>query len=210
MKKNNTNFLLIFFIFLSIITVSCSKSNVKKGILYSKSYSDLNYDASKSKAIDSIYYSIAEQTAQSINRNDFNVVAVHLKDKNLIDFDNKDIANIKQYEKNNNFYTEIKVKDDSIYEKTLEVLKLIKKEGSVEEKFFRANASIEITENLSAYTRQILTQNALKRAYKSLYNILIDSGIEADNAIKLTNNAYILEESYTSNEYNVVIETELE
>ena len=210
MKKNNTNFLLIFFIFLSIITVSCSKSNVKKGILYSKSYSDLNYDASKSKAIDSIYYSIAEQTAQSINRNDFNVVAVHLKDKNLIDFDNKDIANIKQYEKNNNFYTEIKVKDDSIYEKTLEALKLIKKEGSVEEKFFRANASIEITENLSAYTRQILTQNALKIAYKSLYNILIDSGIEADNAIKLTNNAYILEESYTSNEYNVVIETELE
>lgn len=211
MKKNNTIFLLIFFILL-ITIASCSKNNIKKGILYSKSYSDLNYDASKIKAIDSIYYYIAEQTAEFINRNDFNVVAVHLKDKNLIDFNNKEISEIKQYEKDNNFYTEIRINDNTIYERTLEILNKIKKEGSIGDKFFRANASIEITENakLSAYTRQMLTQNALKRAYHSLYKILIDSGIEVNDAAALTNNAYILEESYTSNEYNVVVETELE
>lgn len=211
MKKNNTNFLLIFFIFI-ITIISCSKNDIKKGILYSKSYSDLNYEASKTKAIDSIYYYIAEQTSQTINRNDFNIVAVHLKDSNLIDFDNKDISEIKQYEKDNNFYTEIKVKDNTIYNRTLDILKQIKKEGAVGDKIFRANASIEISENakLNAYTRQMLTQNALKRAYESLYKILLNSGIEINNAVKLTNNAYILEESYSSNEYNVVVETELE
>ena len=37
----------------------------------------------------------------------------------------------------------------------------------------------EISENakLNAYTRQMLTQNALGRAYESLYKILIESGI---------------------------------
>lgn len=75
----------------------------------------------------------------------------------------------------------------------------------------RANASIEISENakLNAYTRQTLTQNALKRAYESLYKILLDNNIEPNKAVELTNNAYIIEESYGSNDYNVVIETEI-
>ena len=86
----------------------------------------------------------------------------------------------------------------------------MKKEGFIDSKI-RANASIEISENakLNAYTRQMLTQNALGRAYESLYKILIESGIDANKSSELTNKAYIIEESYSSNDYNVVIETEI-
>ena len=55
----------------------------------------------------------------------------------------------------------------------------------------------------------MLTQNALGRAYESLYKILIESGIDANKSSELTNKAYIIEESYSSNDYNVVIETEI-
>ena len=87
----------------------------------------------------------------------------------------------------------------------------MKKEGTVGSKI-RANASIEISQNakLNAYTRQTLTQNALRRAYESLYKLLLDSKIDANKSAELTNKAYILEESYSSNNYNVVIETEID
>ncbi|WP_295155053.1 hypothetical protein [uncultured Brachyspira sp.] len=208
MKKNK----LYLIIILLLLLVSCSKNNIRKGYLYSKVYTDLSFEASKSKAIDSIYYNIAKETASIISRNDFNIVAVSLKDYNLIDFNNKDIAEIKEYKKNDNYYVEINIKDDSLYDRTLEVLSKLKKEGSVDEKIFRANASIEISETakLNAYTRQMLTQNALKRAYESLFKILRSNDIDINKAVSLTNEAYILEESYSSNEYNVVIETVLE
>ena len=130
----------------------------------------------------------------------------------MIDFDNKDIANIKEYKKADNFYVEINVKDSSIYNRTLEILNRLKKEGSVEDKFFRANASIQMPDagNLSAYTKQMLTRNALKRAYESLFRVLRSNDIDVNRAVQLTNEAYILEESYSSNEYNVVVETILE
>ena len=209
MEKNK---LYIFIIFLLLVIISCSNNNIQKGKLYSKVYTDVSFEASKMKAIDDIYYNIAKETAVLINRNDFNIVAVSLKDNNLIDFDNKDIVTLKEYKKDDNFYTEIKVKDDTIYDRTIEVLNTIKKEGSVGEKFFRANASIEISENakLNAYTRQMLTRNALKRAYESLFRVLRNNNIEVNEAVRLTNEAYILEESYSSNEYNVVVETVLE
>ena len=53
----------------------------------------------------------------------------------------------------------------------------------------------------------MLTQNALKRAYESLFKVLLSNNIEVNKAVSLTNEAYILEESYSSNEYNVVVET---
>ena len=206
MEKNKLYFIIILLLF---HLISCSKNNIQKGNLYSKAYTDLSFEASKSKAIDSIYYYIAKETSSIINRNDFNIVAVSLKDYNLIDFDNKDMVSIKEYEKDNNFYVEINVKDSSIYNRTLELLNKLKKEGSVGDKIFRANASIQISENakLNAYTRQMLTQNALKRAYESLFKILRSNDIEVNKAVSLTNEAYILEESYSSNEYNVVVET---
>ena len=209
MEKNKLYFIIILLLF---YLIGCSRNNIQKGNFYSKSYTDVSFEASKSKAIDSIYYYIAKETSSIINRSDFNIVAVSLKDNNLIDFDNKDTVNIKEYKKDNNFYVEINVKDGNIYNKTLEILNRLKKEGSVEDKFFRANASIQISEtaDINAYTRQMLTQNALKRAYESLFKVLISNNIDANMAVKLTNEAYILEESYSSNEYNVVVETILE
>ena len=114
--------------------------------------------------------------------------------------------------KDDNFYVEIKVKDSDVYNRTLEILQKLKKEGSIEDKFFRANASIQMPDagNLSAYTKQMLTQNALKRAYESLFRVLRSNDIDVNRAVQLTNEAYILEESYSSNEYNVVVETILE
>ncbi|MBW5390679.1 hypothetical protein [Brachyspira hampsonii] len=209
MEKNKLYFIIIFLLF---YLMSCSGNNIKKGNFYSKVYTDVSFEASKSKAIDSIYYYIAKETSSIINRTDFNIVAVSLKDNNLIDFDNDDIADIREYKKDDNFYVEISVKDSSVYNKTLEILNKLKKEGSVEDKFFRANASIQMPEtaNLNAYTRQMLTQNALKRAYESLFRVLRSNDIEVNKAVQLTNEAYILEESYSSNEYNVVVETILE
>ncbi|ASJ20325.1 hypothetical protein [Brachyspira hampsonii] len=209
MEKNKLYFIIIFLLF---YLMACSGNNIEKGNFYSKVHTDVSFEASKSKAIDSIYYYIAKETSSIINRTDFNIVAVSLKDNNLIDFDNKDIANIREYKKDDNFYVEISVKDSSVYNKTLEILNKLKKEGSVEDKFFRANASIQMPEtaNLNAYTRQMLTQNALKRAYESLFNVLRSNEIDVNIAVKLTNDAYILEESYSSNEYNVVVETILE
>ncbi|OEJ14984.1 hypothetical protein BFL38_09145 [Brachyspira hampsonii] len=209
MEKNKLYFIIILLLF---CLISCSKNNIKKGNFYSKAYTDVSFEASKSKAIDSIYYYIAKETSSIINRTDFNIVAVSLKDNNLIDFDNENIADIREYKKDDNFYVEISVKDSSVYNKTLEILNKLKKEGSIEDKFFRANASIQMPEtaNLNAYTRQMLTQNALKRAYESLFNVLRSNDIDVNIAVKLTNDAYILEESYSSNEYNVVVETILE
>lgn len=209
MEKNKLYFIIILLLF---YLIACSRNNMQKGNFYSKVYTDVSFEASRTKAIDSIYYYIAKETSSIINRTDFNIVAVSLKDNNLIDFDNKDIADIKEYKKDDNFYVEINVKDSSIYNRTLEILNKLKKEGSVEDKFFRANASIEMPEtaNLNAYTRQMLTQNALKRAYESLFKILRSNDIEVNKAVQLTNEAYILEESYSSNEYNVVVETILE
>ena len=209
MKKNK---LYIFIIFLLIIIISCSGNNIRRGILHSQAYTDISFEVSRMKAEDAMYYYIAEQTAPLINRNDFNIVAVSLKDSNLIDFSNEDIVSIKEYKKDDNFYTEIKLKDDTIYDRTIEVLNRLKKEGSIDDKIFRANASIEISENakLNAYTRQMLTQNALKRAYESLFRVLRSNDIDVNRAVQLTNEAYILEESYSSNEYNVVVETILE
>ncbi|EKV56421.1 hypothetical protein A966_10122 [Brachyspira hampsonii 30446] len=209
MEKNKLYFIIILSLF---YLMACSGNNIKKGNFYSKVYTDVSFEASKSKAIDSIYYYIAKETSSIINRTDFNIVAVSLKDNNLIDFDNEDISDIKEYKKDDNFYVEISVKDSSVYNKTLEILNKLKKEGSVEDKFFRANASIQMPEtaNLNAYTRQMLTQNALKRAYESLFRVLRSNDIEVNKAVQLTNEAYILEESYSSNEYNVVVETILE
>uniref|UniRef100_UPI003F4B5E75 hypothetical protein n=1 Tax=Brachyspira catarrhinii TaxID=2528966 RepID=UPI003F4B5E75 len=209
MEKNKLYFIIILLLF---YLISCSKNNVQKGNFYSKVHTDVSFEASKSKAIDSIYYYIAKETSSIINRTDFNIVAVSLKDNNLIDFDNKDIANIKEYKKDDNFYVEIKVKDSDVYNRTLAILQKLKKEGSVEDKFFRANASIQMPDagNLSAYTKQMLTQNALKRAYESLFRVLRSNDIDVNRAVQLTNEAYILEESYSSNEYNVVVETTLE
>ena len=206
MEKNK-----IYFLILLLAIVSCKKNDIEKGILYSTGYSDLNYEASKTKAIENMYYYIAEKTAPSINRNDYNVVGVFLKDSNIIDFNNKETAKIKNYKKNNNYYTDIKVTDASIYTNSLQALSKIVREGKIEGNIFRANASIQLTENakLSPYTRQMLTQNALKRAYESLYYMLLKEGIEVNKVVELTNNAYILEESYSENEYNVVIETEI-
>lgn len=209
MEKNKLYLIIILLLF---YLISCSKNNIQKGNFYSKVYTDVSFEASREKAIDSIYYYIAEETSPLINRSDFNIVASLLKGYNLIDFNNKDIVNIKEYEKDDNFYVEINVKDSSVYNRTLEVLNKLKKEGSIDDKFFRANASIQISEtaNLNAYTKQMLTQNALKRAYESLFKVLRSNDIDVNQAVKLTNEAYILEESYSSNEYNVVVETTLE
>ena len=206
MEKNK-----IYFLILLLAIVSCKKNDIEKGILYSTGYSDLNYEASKTKAIENMYYYIAEKTANSINRNDYNVVGVFLKDSNIIDFDNKEIVKIKNYKKKDNYYTDIKVEDASIYTNSLQALNKIVREGKIEGNIFRANASIQLTENakLSPYTRQMLTQNALKRAYESLYYMLLKEGIDVNKVVELTNNAYIAEESYSKNEYNVVIETEI-
>ncbi len=209
MKKNKLYF--ISFIFIKIILLilfSCKNNNLQKGILYSKSYSDLNFEASKEKAINQIYFYIANQTANLINRNDYNIIAFALKDDNLIDFEKSAI--IKEYKKDDKFFTEIKINDEKLYKNVVESLEKMKKEGFIDSKI-RANASIEISENakLNAYTRQMLTQNALGRAYESLYEILIESGIDANKSSELTNKAYIIEESYSSNDYNVVIETEI-
>ena len=132
-----------------------------------------------------------------------------MKDDNLIDFE-KD-AIIKEYKKDDNFFTEIKIEDEKLYQKVVQSLEKMKREGQIGTTV-RANASIEISETarLNAYTRQTLTQNALRRAYESLYKILIESGIDANKSAELTNKAYIIEESYSSNDYNVVIETEIE
>lgn len=211
MKKNKLYFIYFAFFTLFILTIilSCKNNNLQKGILYSKSFSDISFEASKEKAINEIYFYIANQTANLINRNDYNIVAFALKDDNLIDFE-KD-AIIKEYKKNDNFFTEIKVEDFKIYEKVIKSLEKMKREGFVGSTI-RANASIEISEaaRLNAYTRQILIQNALKRAYDSLYKILLENGIDANKSAELTNKAYILEESYSSKDYNVVIETEIE
>lgn len=208
MKKNKLYFILIIFIVL-INIFSCKNNNLKKGILYSKSYSDLSFEASKEKAINQIYFFIANETANLINRNDYNIVAFALKDDNLIDFE-KD-AIIKEYKKDDNFFTEIKINDAGLYEKVTQSLEKMKIEGQIGATI-RANASIEISETarLNAYTRQTLTQNALKRANESLYKILIESGIDANKSSELTNKSYIIEESYSSNDYNVVIETEID
>lgn len=208
MKKNKLYFILIIFIVL-INIFSCKNNNLKKGILYSKSYSDLSFEASKEKAINQIYFYIANETANLINRNDYNIVAFALKDDNLIDFE-KD-AIIKEYKKDENFFTEIKINDAKLYEKVIQSLEKMKIEGQIGTTI-RANASIEISETarLNAYTRQTLTQNALKRANESLYKILIESGIDANKSAELTNKSYIIEESYSSNDYNVVIETEID
>ena len=211
MKKNKLYFIYFAFFILFILTIilSCKNNNLQKGILYSKSFSDISFEASKEKAINEIYFYIANQTANLINRNDYNIVAFALKDDNLIDFE-KD-AIIKEYKKDDNFFTEIKVEDFKIYEKVIKSLEKMKREGFVGSTI-RANASIEISEaaRLNAYTRQILIQNALKRAYDSLYKILLENGIDANKSAELTNKAYILEESYSSKDYNVVIETEIE
>ena len=211
MKKNKLYFIYFAFFTLFILTIilSCKNNNLQKGILYSKSFSDISFEASKEKAINEIYFYIANQTANLINRNDYNIVAFALKDDNLIDFE-KD-AIIKEYKKDDNFFTEIKVEDFKIYEKVIKSLEKMKREGFVGSTI-RANASIEISEaaRLNAYTRQILIQNALKRAYDSLYKILLENGIDANKSAELTNKAYILEESYSSKDYNVVIETEIE
>ena len=208
MKKNKLYFILIIFIVL-INIFSCKNNNLEKGILYSKSYSDLSFEASKEKAINQIYFFIANETANLINRNDYNIVAFALKDDNLIDFE-KD-AIIKEYKKDDNFFTEIKINDAKLYEKVIQSLEKMKIEGQIGTTI-RANASIEISEaaRLNAYTRQTLTQNALKRANESLYKILIESGIDANKSAELTNKSYIIEESYSSNDYNVVIETEID
>ena len=208
MKKNKLYFILIIFIVL-INIFSCKNNNLEKGILYSKSYSDLSFEASKEKAINQIYFFIANETANLINRNDYNIVAFALKDDNLIDFE-KD-AIIKEYKKDDNFFTEIKINDAGLYEKVTQSLEKMKIEGQIGGTI-RANASIEISEmaRLNAYTRQTLTQNALKRANESLYKILIESGIDANKSAELTNKSYIIEESYSSNDYNVVIETEID
>lgn len=208
MKKNKLYFILIIFIVL-INIFSCKNNNLEKGILYSKSYSDLSFEASKEKAINQIYFYIANETANLINRNDYNIVAFALKDDNLIDFE-KD-AIIKEYKKDDNFFTEIKINDAGLYEKVTQSLEKMKIEGQIGATI-RANASIEISETarLNAYTRQTLTQNALKRANESLYKILIESGIDANKSAELTNKSYIIEESYSSNDYNVVIETEID
>ena len=208
MKKNKLYFILIIFILL-INIFSCKNNNLEKGILYSKSYSDLSFEASKEKAINQIYFFIANETANLINRNDYNIVAFALKDDNLIDFE-KD-AIIKEYKKDDNFFTEIKINDAKLYEKVTQSLEKMKIEGQIGATI-RANASIEISETarLNAYTRQTLTQNALKRANESLYKILIESGIDANKSAELTNKSYIIEESYSSNDYNVVIETEID
>ena len=208
MKKNKLYFILIIFIVL-INIFSCKNNNLEKGILYSKSYSDLSFEASKEKAINQIYFYIANETANLINRNDYNIVAFALKDDNLIDFE-KD-AIIKEYKKDDNFFTEIKINDAGLYEKVTQSLEKMKIEGQIGGTI-RANASIEISETarLNAYTRQTLTQNALKRANESLYKILIENGIDANKSAELTNKSYIIEESYSSNDYNVVIETEID
>ena len=209
MKKNKLYF--ISFIFIKIILLilfSCKNNNLQKGILYSKSSSDLSFEASKEKAINQIYFYIANRTANTINREDYNIVAFALKEDNLIDFEKSAI--IKEYKKDDKFFTEIKINDEKLYKNVVESLEKMKKEGFIDSKI-RAIASIEISENakLNAYTRQMLTQNALGRAYESLYKILIESGIDANKSSELTNKAYIIEESYSSNDYNVVIETEI-
>ena len=208
MKKNKLYFIFVILIILLNI-VSCKNNNLKKGILYSKSSSDLSFEASKEKAINQIYFYIANRTANMINREDYNIVAFALKEDNLIDFE-KD-AVIKEYKKDDNFFTEIKIEDAKLYQKIIQSLEKLKKEGLIGEKI-RANASIEISETarLNAYTRQTLTQNALKRAQESLYKILIESGIDANKSAELTNKSYIIEESYSASDYNVVIETEIE
>lgn len=208
MKKNKLYFIPIIFIVL-INIFSCKNNNLEKGILYSKSYSDLSFEASKEKVINQIYFYIANETANLINRNDYNIVAFALKDDNLIDFERD--AVIKEYKKDGNFFTEIKINDAKLYEKVTQSLEKMKIEGQIGGTI-RANASIEISEaaRLNAYTRQTLTQNALKRANESLYKILIESGIDANKSAELTNKSYIIEESYSSNDYNVVIETEID
>ena len=205
MKKNKL-YLIITLIF---IIISCKTNNIKNGIIYSKGSSDLSFDASKEIAMNNAYYYIAENTANTINRTDYNVISFFLKDKNIIDLSNN--TKVKKYKKDDIFYTEIKIKDKNIYSNSVEILKEIKNEGLVGKKY-SANASIELTEKakLSPYTRQILTHSALENAYLNLYRILLNDNIDFNKIITLTNNAYILEENYSANEYSVVIETEIE
>ena len=84
MKKNKL-YLIITLIF---IIISCKTNNIKNGIIYSKGSSDLSFDASKEIAINNAYYYIAENTANTINRTDYNVISFFLKDKNIIDLSN--------------------------------------------------------------------------------------------------------------------------
>ena len=47
MEKNK-----IYFFIILLAIVSCKKNDIEKGILYSTGYSDLSYEASKTKAIE--------------------------------------------------------------------------------------------------------------------------------------------------------------
>ena len=53
------------------------------------------------------------------------IVAFALKDDNLIDFE-KD-AIIKEYKKDDNFFTEIKIEDEKLYQKVVQSLEKMKR-----------------------------------------------------------------------------------
>lgn len=203
MKKNKI-YIIILFTLLSIIS-SCTKTNFEKGIIYARSESIENEEESTQKAKNSIYENIAKEAGKIIDRNDYEILKTVLINDNIVDFD---IAKIKTSKKDNKFITEIKVKDREIYSRSLESLEKLKKEGNVLGSY-RAFGSAEFSKDvtLNAFTKSSIERSALQRAHDSLFDILVKSGVNADEAICLTNQAYIIEETYSSTEYNVIIET---
>ena len=206
MKKNKFYINVIGVLF-SFILFSCNNNNLEKGVFYSKYKSNESKEDSYKKAKNLMYADLALHTGELIDRYDFEVVAGVLMENNIIDFSN---AKITYKNKNDVFITKIKISDPTIKERSENVLLSIKKVGVVKDSV-RAFSTIELPklDNLSAYTRATIERSALNKAHKSLYTLIMNEGLDATTASKLTNQAYTIEETYSDTEYSVVIETKL-
>ena len=206
MKKNKFYSVAISILF-SFILFSCNNNNLEKGIFYAKYKSNESKEDSYKKAKNLMYADLALGAAPLIERDDFEVVAGVLMENNIIDFSN---AKITYKNKNDVFITKIKVEDPTIKERAEDVLLSIKKVGVIKDSV-RAFSTIELpkSDNLSAYTIATIERSALNKAHKSLYTIIMDEGIDATKASILTNQAYVIEETYSDTEYSVVVETRL-
>ncbi len=206
MKKNKFYISIIGVLF-SFILFSCNNNNLEKGIFYAEYKSNENKEDSYKKAKNLMYADLAQYTGKLIDRYDFEVVAGVLMENNIIDFSN---AKITYKNKNDEFITKIKVEDPTIKERAENILLSIKKVGVLKDSI-RAFSTIELPklDNLSAYTRATIERSALNKAHKSLYTLIMDEGMDPTTASMLTNQAYVIEETYSDTEYSVVIETKL-
>jgi len=206
MKKNKFQISLI--IILMPFLLSCNNNNLEKGVFYSKHESRESKKDSYAKAKNLMYADLARYTGELIDRDDFEVVAGVLIENNIIDFSK---AKITYKNKNDVFITKIKVKDPTIKERAQDVLINIKKEGMVKGSM-RSFATIELpkSDSLSSYTRATIERSALRDARILLYSIITNEGIDVTTASILTNEAYVIEETYSDSEYSVVIETKLD